>query len=226
VILPLNEPRRFICHACEELFEPVAEPFCARCGAPSQTEIKKCASCFGREFLFSHNHAAFTYDELIRDLLHEMKFREKKRVAEGLGFLWAEYFKNNEHAVPENISSYELLPMPMHPKKRRERGFNQAEILTRPLAARFQIPISNALIRTFDTPPQSELHPSQRAENVNGVFSVRKNEIVHGKNYILTDDIFTTGASLNECTKILLNAGAADILCMTLAISVKNNNKD
>jgi len=161
----------------------------------------------------------------MRDLLHEMKFRNKKRVAQGLGLFWAEFIKKNSQCIPENISDFVLVPMPMHQKKQRERGFNQAEILTIPLSAALQIPIFDVLIRTVDTPPQSGLHPSQRAENVKDVFSIRRGHDVSGKNYILTDDIFTTGASLNECAKVLKSAGAIHILCMTLAISVKNNHK-
>jgi ComF family protein len=148
-----------------------------------------------------------------------MKFRNKKRVAEGLGILWA------EHAEIPSPQNFTLIPMPMHPKKQRERGFNQAEILAFGISKKFGVPIENILTRIHDTPPQSELHPFQRAENVKGIFAIRKNENVCGKSFILIDDIFTTGASLNECAKTLKNAGANEILCMTLAISVKNINK-
>ncbi|MCL2576912.1 MAG: ComF family protein [Defluviitaleaceae bacterium] len=219
-LLPLNESRRFICEPCENLFEPIITPFCEKCGAPTQVESKHCASCFGKNFIFEQNRAAFTYDELIRDLLHQMKFHNKKRVAQGLGLFWAMQFSQKD--LQEDFT---LVPMPMHQKKQRERGFNQAEILTAALSKKLGYPMENILIRTHDTPPQAGLHPSQRAENVKDVFAIRKNEIVEGKKIILTDDIFTTGSSLNECAKTLKNAGASKILCMTLAIAVKNTNK-
>jgi ComF family protein len=221
-LLPLNAQPRFICAPCESLFTPIVAPFCENCGSALQALGQRCGACLGKNFFFEQNYAAFTYDELIRDLLHEMKFRGKKRVAEGLGLLWSHQLIGFYHQLK---SSFTFVPMPMHPKKQRERGFNQAEVLTRPLSDALQIPVSNVLARTIDTPPQSEIHPSQRAENVRDIFSIRKNENVKGKNYILTDDIFTTGASLNECAKTLKNAGAATVLCMTLAISVKNNHK-
>lgn len=219
VILPLNESRRYFCAQCEGLFDAISAPFCERCGAPSQkAETKACPACFGKNFHFEKNFATFIYDEIMRELIHEMKFRGKKRAAEGMGLLWAENCVN----FPEKIADFELVPMPMHPKKKRERGFNQAETLTKPLAEALKIPVADVLRRVVDTPPQSEIHPSQRAENVRDVFEIRKNAEIAGKNYILTDDIFTTGASLNECAKVLKKAGAAKIFCMTLAITVKN----
>jgi len=202
---------------CENLFEPIGAPSCKKCGAPTQSDAAQCASCYGKKFSFAQNISAFTYDELIRDLLHGMKFRNKKRVAQGLGLLWASHAKKFA-----NGEEFTLVPMPMHRTKQRERGFNQAEVLTAAVSKKLGYPMENILIRTHDTPPQSGLHPSQRAENVKGIFAIRKNESVEGKNFILTDDIFTTGASLNECAKALKNAGAAKVLCMTFAITVKN----
>jgi len=112
----------------------------------------------------------------------------------------------------------------MHPAKRRERGFDQAEILARALSIGLNLPMDNVLTRTRDTAPQAGLHPRLRAENVKGVFSVRPHN--HVRNYILIDDIYTTGASLNECARMLISAGAEKVLCMTFAVAVKNNDKD
>ena len=188
---------------------------------PSDTDIPCCSSCYGKTFHFAHNRAVFTYDELIRDMMHEIKFRGKKRVAQGLGELWVSTIISNPQIPPNHI----LVPLPMHPAKKRERGFNQAEILTRALSASLSIPMEETLIRTQDTPPQAGLHPRLRAENVKDVFSISSGCDVRGRNYILIDDIYTTGASLNECAKTLISAGATRVLCMTFAIAVKNNDK-
>ncbi|MDR0273531.1 MAG: ComF family protein [Clostridiales bacterium] len=218
-LLPLNENERFICVACNNLLEPIGMPFCKKCGSPMQSE-KICASCYGKIFFFENNRAAFTYDELIRDMIRDMKFRNKKRIALGFGMIWARQIEKIE-----NTENTFFLPIPLHPKKQRERGFNQAEILTKPLSEKLGIPISHTVIRTVDTPPQAGLHFSQRVENVRDIFEIRAGESVAGKNYIITDDIFTTGSSLNECAKLLINNGAAHVSCMTFAISVKNNHK-
>jgi ComF family protein len=203
-LLPINAPQRFICADCRKLFEPLP------------------LSCSEETFYFTRNYPMFAYDEILRELLLDVKFNAKKRAAQGLGLLWAECLKDR---LPENVSDFELVPMPMHKKKQRERGFNQAEIMAVPLAEVLGIPVSKVLIRTKNTLPQSQVHHSRRAENVKNVFALAPEITVKGKNYILADDIFTTGASLNECAKALKNAGAAKVLCITLAVSVKNNNK-
>jgi len=179
-----------------------------------------CVSCHGKGFHFSHNRAAFVYADIVRDLLHELKFRNKKHIAQGLGRLWAEI-------AADLVSADALLvPLPMHRKKQRERGFNQAEVLAVELSKKRNIPMANVLERIADTPPQSGLHPKLRAENVMGAFGIRPGFNPRGQHYILVDDIYTTGASLNECAKTLKDAGAADVSCMTLAVTVKTVRKE
>ena len=224
-LLPLNAPSQLtlhLCPRCADIFEPIAAPVCPTCGVPTELEVKSCAACIRRTFRFDTNRAAFIYEETVRDLLLELKFHNKKRIAQGLGKLWAAYIKSNRVLTPSLENSPILVPLPMHPKKQRERGFNQAEILATAVSESLNIPAAPVLVRTMDTPPQSGLHPSLRAENVKGVFAVQANINTEGKHYILVDDIFTTGASLNECAIALKKSGAAQVSCMTLAISVKN----
>jgi len=219
VLFPLNAPERFVCDDCRGLFEPVAAPFC-KCGAPTEAAVSNCTHCRGRKFYFSHNISAFTYDELMSELINDMKFNSKKRIAQGLGLLWAKEYSGRATLPQADF----IVPVPMHRKKQSERGFNQAETITIPLARALKIPMRLILRRVFDTIPQSEVHPSLRAENVKDIFEITNGEMVKGKKIILTDDIFTTGASLNECAKALKKAGASHVSCMTLAISVKNND--
>lgn len=220
-ILPLNNNflrDLWICHQCINLFEPITGPICKTCGAPVETEIEKCASCYGKNLHFTSNRACFIYDEVIRDLMHNLKFRNKRYIAEGLGKIWA----NHVACYMSTITDAVLVPLPMHPDKQVERGFNQAEILSNALSKVSSIPTDNILERTEDTPPQSGLHPALRAENVQDAFVIRPNFHPERKNYILIDDIYTTGSSLNECAKTLKNSGINNVLCMTLCISVKN----
>ena len=266
----------------------ISPPSCERCGANAQGTQEKnlhesesrsalkneknlhesesrsalnCFACAGKKFYFEKNFAMFSYENILREILLDMKFNSKKRIAEGLGFLWLENLKDFLRAVPapdfgeisrkgnrrlddaknfnENAVDFDekkiffekifrcgeeffFVPMPMHKNKKRERGFNQAEIITLPLAKFFDIPVSNVLLREKFSPPQSEVAPSRREQNVKNIFAINPRENPRGKNFIVTDDIFTTGASLNECAKILKNAGANKVFCMTLAISVKN----
>ena len=227
-LLPLNnKPQRdlWLCTRCQELFEPVTAPMCNKCGMPTENPVEKCSSCYSKTLHFNQNRAAFTYNELMRDMMHELKFRNKKYIAQGLGRLWAHLLQEICYtSTITDIANYIFVPLPMHKKKQKERGFNQAEILTTELSKALKIPAESTLERILDTPPQSGLHPQLRAENVEGVFTISPNFNPAGKSYILIDDIYTTGASLNECARTLKNAGAYNILCMTLAITVKTTN--
>jgi len=219
-LIALNEaqPRDMrLCSKCQTLFEPIKPPICNTCGIPTERDVARCVSCFGKTFFFTSGRAVFVYDDLMRDLLHDLKFRRKKQIAQSLGKLWATHMKDMPDAI--------LVPLPLHPKKERERGFNQAQILAQQLSARLNIPMENALERVVDTPPQSGLHPRMRMENVSGAFGIAPGANVHGKNYIIIDDIYTTGASLNECAKVLQAAGASDVSCMTLSIVEKKGDK-
>jgi len=223
-LIPLNhsQPRdMLLCEMCQTLFEPIIPPICNTCGIPTEKEVERCVSCYGKDFHFTTNRGTFLYDELMRDLLLELKFKQNKQIAHSLGKLWAMHMSETFDCEDNTF----LVPLPMHYKKQRERGFNQAEILTQHLSNRLSIPTEHALLRTIDTPPQSGLHPRQRIENVSGVFEVAKDVNPQGKHYIIIDDIYTTGASLNECAKVLKEAGAAGVSCMTLSVVEKRERK-
>ena len=211
-----------LCHKCQTLFEPIAspKPICNNCGIPTERDVERCVSCFGKTFYFTSNRAIFVYDDLMRDLLHELKFRRRKQVAKSLGKLWACAWAIHTPVADDAI----LVPLPLHPKKQKERGFNQAQVLAQQLSERLNMPLENILTRILDTPPQSGLHPRMRIENVAGAFDIAKDASVQGKNYIIIDDIYTTGASLNECARVLKNAGADNVNCMTLSIVEKKDN--
>jgi len=228
VIMPLNpseESIDILCMRCESLFDPIPLPTCPICGNQVEEEVERCSSCYGKTFYFESNHAAFLYEDLLKDLFHDMKFRGKKRVAEALGKLWASQLKIAPHIFPKELHEKKIIfiPLPLHPQKRRERGFNQAELMAVELSNSFDgtavLPI---LKRLFDTPPQSGLHPKQREENVSGIFGIAPDYSPEPEAvYIVVDDIYTTGASLNECCKTLRAWGAQRVMTMTLAVPVK-----
>jgi ComF family protein len=215
-----TQPRSMLlCARCQTLFSPVTAPLCHTCGVPTEKPVDRCVTCFGKERYFTTNRAAFLYDDLMRDMMHELKFRQDKQIAHSLGKLWATQAGNL--TAGENTC---FVPLPMHAKKQRERGFNQAEVLTRQLSDGLGIPMEHALVRTVDTPPQSGLHPRQRVENVHGAFDIAQNITVEGKVCIIVDDIYTTGASMNECARVLRKAGAVDVFGMTLSIVEKGDD--
>jgi ComF family protein len=201
-LLPLNDKRRcaiWLCESCEPLIQPLEETL------PTEPA--------GKNFHFSSNRAAFLYDGILRDILRDIKFRGKKNHARALGRLWAAALNEGN-----NIGDT-LVPVPLHPRKEKERGFNQAEVLSRELARGLNIPVENILRRVSDTIPQAGLNPAQRIENVAEAFRLSPGYIVKGKSYIMVDDIYTTGASLNECARTLMAGGARAVSCMTLSVT-------
>ena len=120
------------------------------------------------------------------------------------------------------IADYSLIvPVPLHPKRLRERGFNQALILAREVSKRFSLPLEFlALERHKFTEPQVHLSKEQRLENVRGAFAVRKNKRIEGQRVILVDDVYTTGSTIKECAGTLMRSGAADVAVLTLARAV------
>jgi len=216
IALNLTQPRYMgMCAMCQSLFAPIEGPTCKNCGVPTEREVNRCVSCFGKTFHFTQNRATFAYAEIVRDLLLELKFNQDKQIAHSLGKVWAICAPKIEDCI--------LVPLPLHRKKQRERGFNQAEILARYLGERFNIPVENVVERVIDTPPQSGLHPRQRMENIEGAFAIAKNADVQGNKYIVIDDIYTTGASLNECARVLMVAGAVSVSSMTLCVVEKKD---
>ncbi|MCL2499860.1 MAG: ComF family protein [Defluviitaleaceae bacterium] len=209
-LLPLSDKRRcavWLCTECEALIEP------------SEGGLQAHAARYPKTVHFTQNDSAFAYDGILRDIIRDVKFRNKKNHARALGRLWADILKKRI-----SFTDVTLVPVPLHPKKERGRGFNQAEILARELSKGLNLPVQNTLIRVTDTLPQAGLPPAQRIENVADAFRIAPRYNIRGKSYIMVDDIFTTGASLNECARTLLDGGAREVACLTLSVSLKKED--
>lgn len=114
-----------------------------------------------------------------------------------------------------------ILPVPLHPKRLRWRGFNQALVLARVIGRRWQIPVDPfILVRSRETPPQTQLSEKERRKNVRGAFSLNSRKTVKGRIILLVDDVYTSGATVNECSRVLRRAGAKEVYVLTLARAV------
>ncbi len=114
-----------------------------------------------------------------------------------------------------------LVPVPLHPKTQRLRGYNQAELLAKVVGQILDIPVDGkVLIQTRPMKPQASLGEKERWENVKGAFEVAKPEAVKGQIVVVIDDVMTTGATLNECAKALKRVGARQVYCLTFARTV------
>jgi ComF family protein len=148
------------------------------------------------------------------ETIHRFKYQGASRLAKPLGIFLAEY-KDPEFP----FSAFELiLSVPLHPRRLRQRGFNQSLLLARRVSRKHSIPLDfTTLQRIRHTEPQTQLSGSERQKNIRGAFEVRRPEVIAEKHILLIDDVFTTGATVQECAKVLLKAEAKQVDVLTLA---------
>lgn len=193
-----------LCAACRADLPRVLQP-CPRCGLPLATAAEtECGGCVANPPAFARTLVPFRYEEPVKQLIHALKFNQKLYVARVLGELMAEYFAQ-QGARPDLI-----IPVPLHPSRLRERGFNQALELARPTSARLNIPLDvHACQRTRSTPAQSDLPADQRAKNIKGAFTLRAP--LNVQRVAIIDDVMTTGATVDELTRTLLSNGVEEV---------------
>ena len=202
-----------LCGACWEGLERIAPPWCRCCGAPLGIE-GLCGACRSRRPRFAYARAALLYGGLAREAIHAFKFGGRRGLAYPLGDLLAGL---GVSALP-GAAPEVLVPVPLHPRRARERGYNQALLLARRVERAWGVPAAaNALQRVAPTQPQTDLDAAARRRNVRGAFAVRRPELVAGRHVVLVDDVLTTGATAGECARSLIRAGARTVGVITVA---------
>ena len=151
-----------------------------------------------------------SYEGSLQQLIHLFKYAKVESLSEPLGRFLLQ-------ALPLDANFDLVVAMPMHWRKRWERGFNQAELLAQPVARRYGLRLANVLQRTRYTKSQAGLTETERRANLRGSFSVDRPERIAGKRILLIDDVFTTGSTLRAAADVLKSAGAAHVAALTLA---------
>lgn len=209
----LRDGERIVCEACWAKVGLLSGPRCPRCGAPS-TDRDRCPNCSDKTFRFSGTCVLAPFDEGAQALIHLLKYREKASVGVRFGRMLGEAVK----ADPRMSGVDLVLPVPLHPSRVRERGYNQSALIARGVGEALGRPVeARALARTRATRTQTELSAAERVQNVSGAFVVRRPERVAGLGLLLVDDVFTTGATLDACAGVLLDAGAVEVFAATVA---------
>ena len=169
--------------------------------------------------------AALAFDQQSTAVIHRFKYAAKTQLAGPLGGLMLSAFMRQWEG--ENVDL--ILPVPLHPQKMRSRGFNQSYLLVhswKTIARTMHIALSDipiytdVLTRNIATVPQTGLDRRQRLKNVEGIFSLRSPDKVYGKKLLVVDDVYTTGATVNECARVLLKFGAEQVDVLTLARAI------
>lgn len=210
----LPSPRRGpLCEPCWAALPRHREPCCG-CGAPLPSGGTSCGRCRRGLSVFSAGASLGPYDGALRVAVHELKYRSRRRVAGRL----SEVMLGLPRVRQVLAGAAALVPVPLHPRRTRTRGFNQSELLARELGGRAGIrTATGALVRRQDTPPQTGLSAAARRANVRGAFAVRHVSQVAGKAVVLVDDVLTTGATASACARALKAAGAREVRLLTVA---------
>jgi ComF family protein len=207
---------KHVCLACAPLIHLVTDPSCSTCGSPFFGEVegeRMCPHCEGLKPVYDEGRTATLFKGPARALIHELKYHKGHQVLADL----EEIVRASPH-VKEFIRDTILVPVPLHPRKERERGYNQTALLAAVLAraAGGTTRVAPVLKRIVDTPSQTTFDRRARRENLKNAFALgRRATINPASPYTLVDDVFTTGSTLNSCAGVLRRAGALRLNVVT-----------
>jgi len=224
-----------VCQVCLDAIHPTSGTVCTLCGerlyssfvvAGHQGDVR-CGLCRRLEPVFARAVAYGSYESGLRELIHLLKYGGVRPAANVLGRMLAEAISALESDFPAD--SIAVIPVPLHGNKRRQRGFNQAELIARAaikISPSQRLHLHAVLERTRDTASQISLTNRQRRENLRGAFRVTLPEAIKGGEVLVVDDIYTTGATVSECARVLRRAGATKVWVATVARTLKISSQN
>lgn len=214
-----EEKNSYICESCLEIIEATKAKRCSKCGLKLGSGVTSsgngCPGCKNDNLRFEKSFFVSDNTEPVRTLIHQFKYKKHMCLATPLGSL----LTNLLHQ--KTICEIDIVvPVPLHWKKKQERGFNQSELMAKKICKKYSLPISiNNLHRVKNTLSQTQLSRLQRQKNVKGAFQVKIPEMFFQKNVLMVDDVLTTGMTASECAKSLKNAGTKKVFFIALARS-------
>jgi ComF family protein len=229
----LSASRLPVCQTCRDAIVPVAGNLCAICGERIPTfsqlavdaEPEICGLCRRATPAYSRAVAYGAFEDALRETIHLLKY---DRVLPAAGFLGGKLASALTQLPAPQPPGWLFVPVPLHARKLRQRGFNQSELIARAaLKANPVVGVLNTkcLVRQRETIPQAGLTRHQRRENIRGAFAIRDTAAVRGRDILLVDDVFTTGTTISECARVLRRAGAASVYAATVARALKAGPK-
>jgi ComF family protein len=213
--------RHSFCADCYSGIRFITAPLCPVCGIPYPAEESPdhtCGDCLLKKRNIGAARSLGVYESVLLDAIHSFKYGGNLTLGEKLGRLMA------DHDYPSfQIGDYTLIvPVPLHLRRLRQRGFNQSVVLAREIATRHGIAMEFcALKRIVDTESQAGLKKEERRANIRKAFSIPEPGRVSGKHVLLVDDVYTTGSTLGECARTLLKGGAESVGALTLARAIQ-----
>jgi len=201
---------------CEDCFKKIAfntTLFCGQCRARLPENEKICHKNF--PYLLG---AATNFNDPIRNLIHQLKYRHWKSAEQPIAKIINIYLKNLK-LTNQQIKNFIVVPIPLHKNREQDRGFNQAALIGKNIADNLDLPFrKNLLLRIKETKIQAELKDwEQRKTNLENAFQISEPTTLLGKNILLVDDVYTSGATINEAVRILKENGVKKIIAMVVA---------
>lgn len=232
----LNISKLPVCPQCLDRIQPIQGNVCSICGERvlsayfecDDDGMRRCPVCRRVDHPFHRALAYGSYDDGLRELIHLLKYNGVRPAAGVLGRMLSETLAGVAPSLEQSLVL--LVPVPLYRRKRRERGFNQAELIAqaalraRTLSERFQL-AAEVLERVRDTHSQIGLTSHQRRENLRGAFAVTRPQQVTDREVVLVDDVYTTGTTASECARVLRRAGASRVWVATVARTLKMASK-
>ncbi len=208
---------RVVCRSCLYGLMPRRTSYCLSCGRffDDSGEPHYCRQCVIERPAFSVHRSCGQYLGGLKDCIILFKYRGFRILGKALA-AFALRALGEEEVLWWGVDG--IIPIPLFPEKERKRGFNQASVVARELAKRKNVMFfKNWLVKVKNTPPQTSLEAADRQKNLKGAFAVLDFEGIKGKTVLLVDDVFTTGATLQECSLVLMKAGALEVRALTIA---------
>ena len=208
----LVEARYHVCGKCIEELPFIEGNICLNCGVSIDNEAQYCDRCQRMPGVYKINRAPLLYEGKAIEMIHGLKFGGKKYLVDTISAMMADTF------LKYGMEGEIIVPVPMTAKDEKKRGFNQAELIAYKLGERLNIPVLPALSKIKETSMQKELSGKERQENLSKAFEVVYPQVKDRK-ILLIDDIFTTGATINECARALLKAKCKEVSALTACIT-------
>jgi ComF family protein len=213
----LEKPgEKVVCRYCLEKLKRTDSPFCLCCGHffDGAGEPHLCADCLGNRPPFTRHRSGARYEGIAKDIILLYKYRG----FEVLSGVLADFLIRSLGREEDLWSGVEaVIPVPLHPAKEKSRGFNQARLLAKRLAQQKNIPLTKGrLVKVRPTAAQTSLQARERETNLKGAFQVNKTAGLKGKIVLLVDDVYTTGSTIRECSRVLKKAGVMEVRAVTV----------
>lgn len=212
-----------LCFVCQAQLARNRPPFCRKCSRPPENpQHHFCLTCQNLPLNFDHAWGVFLFNEPMQRLLHLYKYGRKT----GLRHFFADQMLAFIREYHLNLNENDLIvPIPLHPSRLRNRGFNQSLLLADLLSQELNLPVSaKNLQRVKPTPNQARLSQKERWTNIEDAFKINHSNEFREKRILLIDDLYTTGATVSEAAKTLRAAGAKTVTILTIAIAVSEKH--